>query len=133
MCGMSNTEGKLRVGSKYEADIYTDRHESRIFARAVNQSIPNGAEAHARRLVACWNQCEGQTTEKLESDTAQGYSAYEHVAELVAQRDELLKDMEFINIASCYASEENTDMYREALMLIGNKARAAVEKAKGKA
>lgn len=51
-------------------------------------------EANARRLVACWNACEGLTTETLEvagSGIAPSLNEiFEEHGELMAQRDELL-------------------------------------------
>lgn len=62
-------------------------------------AFPGGADgqpqqANARRLVACWNTCEGYETEELEriAQSPAGMRAYsvETVAALTAQRDELL-------------------------------------------
>jgi hypothetical protein len=50
------------------------------------EGCPN-PEANARRLVACWNACEGVPTEMLEEYPAP-------FTELHAQRDELLEALE---------------------------------------
>lgn len=62
---MSHTQGKLRIGKKYTTDIYADRAGHAI-ARTVNPQSAYEDEANARRLVACWNACEGIGTEDLE-------------------------------------------------------------------
>lgn len=47
--------------------------------------------ANARRLVACWNVCDGMSTESLELMPGQFFKPpYQRLAELEAQRDELL-------------------------------------------
>lgn len=54
---------------------------------------PGMREANARRLAACWNACEGISTEALESDGNLGngwkLATYE-MRDAIAQRDELL-------------------------------------------
>lgn len=62
---MSHTQGKLRVGTKYATDIYADRAGHAI-ARTVNPQVTAEDDANARRLVACWNACDGLSTEFLE-------------------------------------------------------------------
>jgi hypothetical protein len=57
-------------------------------------------EEKARRLVACWNACEGLPTEKLEGTNA-GAAAYKIIVQLERQLDEavaLLRDevLEFV-------------------------------------
>ncbi len=54
-------------------------------------------------------------------------------ARVIAAAPELLEALSKINDAACYASEENTDAMKEALLLIGNLARAAIAKAEGQA
>lgn len=49
-------------------------------------------EANARRLVACWNACEGIDTEYLEGDE----SLPHYARRLMTQRDELLAALEKI-------------------------------------
>lgn len=51
---------------------------------------PGMREANARRLVACWNACEGIDTEYLEGDD----SLPHYARRLMAQRDELLAELE---------------------------------------
>ena len=49
------------------------------------------AEANARRLVACWNACEGMTTDELEEIAQTGgmLGPREDVAKIAEQRDKL--------------------------------------------
>lgn len=47
------------------------------------------AEANVRRIVACVNACEGVSTERLENNYGQGYSAHDEVKDLRQQRDNL--------------------------------------------
>lgn len=77
-------------------------------------------EANARRLVACWNACEGSTTESLE---LLGSDYIKPLVDLIRQRDELL--------AALY---EATDlMGRADLATISHlpKYRALIAKVKG--
>lgn len=48
-------------------------------------------EATARRLVACWNACEGLSTEDIEQFTPIAVLVSTKVSELMFQRDELLE------------------------------------------
>lgn len=68
------------------AAVGAERHEAAVYVFLCEDS--------ARRLAACWNACEGVSTERLESDTAQGYEPWGHVQHLQAQRDELLAAFE---------------------------------------
>lgn len=51
----------------------------------VNQS------ANARRMVACWNACDGIQTEKLEKAAGDHSPVFALLMETAAERDELLK------------------------------------------
>ena len=53
-------------------------------------------------------------------------------ARLIAAAPELLQALIGINEVACYASEENPDAIKDAMLLIGRKARAAIAKAEGK-
>lgn len=83
----------------------------------------------ARRLVACWNWCEGQETEGLELSIKIGRTAKDFINEaytkeltLIAQRDELLAALKLIR------SAESTGC---ALEYVKGIARAAIAKAEG--
>jgi hypothetical protein len=79
-----HTEGKLEIigeqgtalwaGALLIATMYEPRTRHAL------------ARANARRLVACWNACEGIPTEDLESKVVVGF-----MADLKRQRDELVE------------------------------------------
>lgn len=79
-----HTQGRLY------ADKLQDRDACNVFAHGGTSALFTiSPESKARRLVACWNACEGYPTEVLEhvastEDTLAGRFI------LVAQRDELL-------------------------------------------
>lgn len=135
---MSHTQGKLHFTEEPASEI-NDWVTSHVVRAPVNNfplavlSNYSGTEreANARRLVACWNACDGVLTEDVEAITGMD-SFIVKFNEYKAQRNELLEALKFINMASCYASEENTDMYKDALLLIGNKARTTIQKTEGK-
>lgn len=75
-----HTPGRLKVFSAYA----TPEIRTQDDAFVANTSPYN--EANARRLVACWNACEGIDTEYLEGDE----SLPHYARRLMTQRDELL-------------------------------------------
>jgi hypothetical protein len=83
------------------------------------------SEANARRLVACWNACEGISTESLETEVSAAMGWTRTASKLIAmttQRNELLEALQgFVEHGTCFDRE---DM---------RKARAAIAKATGKA
>lgn len=80
------------------------------------------SEEDARRLVACWNACEGISTDNLEANLPVKELATRYNANL-RQRDELL---EALKLADCLLSGAN--MNREA---VERKVRAAIAKVTG--
>jgi len=108
---MEHTQGKLtfRGFSIYAADGKTPVADTCLTA-----SVAQHDEANARRLVACWNACEGVSTEWLEAQTDPDseelfgkvapldkrlQSAMQEIAALKAQRDELLAGLQLAYIA----------------------------------
>jgi hypothetical protein len=92
-----HTQGQLHVGG--DGTIVYDKDGWGVCNATVfhgRQAGPEVAREHASRLVACWNACEGVSTEDLE--TAPGYKAaidgfweQRGIAQQArAQRDELL-------------------------------------------
>jgi hypothetical protein len=86
---VSHTEGKLHY--QEESDAYT--HIARDVNGRIIFSTPQGSkgtdEANARRLVACWNACEGLPQDALDGGwTAAGISQY--AKRLEGERDELM-------------------------------------------
>lgn len=92
---MSHTKGKLRIGTKYTTDIYADRAGHAI-ARTVNPQSAYEDEANARRLVACWNACDGMRLEDIEALSAIGNGVASLIVygdDIKKQRDELLREL----------------------------------------
>lgn len=107
-------------------------------------------EANARRIVACWNACEGLRTESLERMPGTFAQAMIHnnflelwseYADAKAQRDELLNALrdalqglqrEYVNLAMTYEGTpyENDRAFMEIKERYEN-ARAAIAKATG--
>ena len=92
-----HTQGKLKVVSTYAIPEIRDQEDHFVFAAgsASPQSFVN-----ARRLVACWNACEGISTDLLENLTLTGDTIAARLKlrdaterELAAQRDELLRQI----------------------------------------
>jgi hypothetical protein len=69
-----------------------DRGWEVAFEPGLEQLCQDISEANARRLVACWNACEGISTEALEGDDAPR-KLREDRDLLLAQRDELLAQL----------------------------------------
>lgn len=92
---MSHTQGKLSISDIGVGFEIQDEEESVIFQA---QQVPkdrghNRRIANARRLVACWNACDGIGTEELEAGSIQ---------KLREQRDELLAALKAIRNASSH-------------------------------
>ena len=83
-----HTAGRVRVQHPYAGD----RGWEVAFEPGLEQLCQDISEANARRLVACWNACEGISTEALEGDDAPR-KLREDRDLLLAQRDELLAQL----------------------------------------
>lgn len=91
-----HTQGRLEVVDSRRISIVLPNEigggfDSHCVALAFNTDGRLDADANARRLVACWNACEGAKTEDLE---ALGPQFIEPVIKLIDQRDELLVSLE---------------------------------------
>lgn len=94
-----HTPGRLHIG-KTVASQYTlyDEHGQRVAnsfeSVMVSQRSDGECEANARRLVACWNACEGLDTETLELMASGNAPSLREIfgehGQLWGQRDELL-------------------------------------------
>lgn len=80
-------------------------------------------KVNARRLVACWNACEGLPTAWIEGGAA---DILEHAKSLKSQRDELLATLKEL-LSGIFDGPDESDAAR----LIA-KARAAIAKAEAK-
>lgn len=99
-------------------------------AQTISNSSPEGMErarrgeheANARRLAACWNACEGLSTEHLEQHGLPGFA--QAISDLRAQRDELLEALRFIaNVTECGVTANDCQIH--------DRASAAIRKATG--
>jgi hypothetical protein len=75
----------LMIGSRIVANVNTESGVDTSKAPSIAFK-PMPAEANARRLVACWNACEGLHTESLE----RGKPLADQLVDALTQRDELL-------------------------------------------
>ena len=115
MSNAPHTQGSIRVNSNKTAIVHSD--DGRI-ACPPNHSQRWAWDENARRLVACWNACEGSSTEWLEFQTnpdaieqfgrrepfeTRYRTALQNGVKAVEQRDELLKALKgllaVVNIA----------------------------------
>jgi hypothetical protein len=82
---MSHTPGNLAVSGRY-----IKNKNSMPVAWMTGQMMLKEKQANARRLVACWNACEGLETDQIDL-IADSFEA------MKAQRDELLAALKTIN------------------------------------
>ena len=86
-----HTPGRLIVRNGYS--LYAADGKTPVADTCLTNSVPDNDEANARRLVACWNACEGISTDALERlGTLDRARVDLDVirAQAIAQRDELL-------------------------------------------
>lgn len=82
---------KGRLAANYLGGIFGGTANG-LVAQVTKTANPNVCAADARRLVACWNACDGIETADLERATASGNLAVfgQH---LMRDRDELIADL----------------------------------------
>ena len=125
-----HTPGRLK---NVKHSIYSDAGYSIALTLLTRSSLgEEHDEANARRLVACWNACDGLSTEHIEAigtrgDTLAGMllAFRESESELMAQRNELLEALKHIEGVAL------ADEWRD-LPEIAKHARAAIQKVEGK-
>jgi hypothetical protein len=81
-----HTQGRLHVAGQDKVQIRSEKHQ---VAKAWSFAGKTGQE-NARRLVACWNACEGLHTESLERNKPLG----DQLVDAINQRDEVLAALE---------------------------------------
>ncbi len=136
------TPGRLKMQNPHDGE----RGFEIALEPGLEQVCQNVTEANARRLVACWNACEGIDTEHLENidmlgETLAGRFAAFHASEreLMDTRDELLEALKECVEDSEQAVGEYVEKYGEtyrpqrlqAMRDTVTKARAAIAKAEG--
>ena len=122
------TPGRLKMQNPHDGE----RGFEIALEPGLEQVCQDVTEANARRLVACWNACEGIDTEHLENidmlgETLAGRFAAFHASEreLMDTRDELLEALKHIEGVAL------ADEWRD-LPEIAKHARAAIQKVEGK-
>lgn len=101
-----HTPGRLVVRGGYS--IYTEGLTPVADTCIWNSETAND-EANARRLAACWNACDGISTENLESNRPVKELAELCNAEL-SQRDELLKARQVLGEENIALKHQQADM-----------------------
>ena len=98
----------------------------------ITWSIGRKSEANARRLVACWNACEGISTEALEMLLV-GSESLPHTIEVIRdQRSDLLEAaMELKDVCNRPSSARTRSYAWKKLDKAIAKARAGIKKARG--
>ena len=137
---MEHTQGRLRASTNVGANLRSYSQSAAITSEDVSSfggtqlvagcfgDVLGGeaqAAANARRLVACWNACEGVPTELLELHGAKMIPPELPYAALEAQRDELLAELEAL---ATWASTKTTDGVHRGHHI--GKARALIAKHK---
>ena len=103
-----HTPGRLIVRNGYS--LYAADGKTPVADTCLTNSVPDNDEANARRLVACWNACEGLPDEFLNSNPIKQLvqSLWDRNSELEGQRDELLAALRGL-VASCDTGERGPD------------------------
>lgn len=136
-----HTPGLWAVNPLRPNQICTADGSLEIASATVQYSVPT-AIANARRIVACWNACDGISTENLEENRPVQWLA-EQYNEVVKQCDELQASLIASGIrlhevaTACATAEQQRDGLLEDLVAefgvcgLTEKARAAIAKATG--
>jgi len=88
-----NTKGRLSIKENGDANSYALLDESGKWLLSVlhnGEKLTSVQRETMRRVAACWNACEGISTDNLEDNRAVAWLAQRY-NEAVKQRDELLK------------------------------------------
>jgi hypothetical protein len=83
---MNHTKGKLKVRGYYAVNELGRA----VFDCGCVPMEDEEIKANARRLVACWNACDGVSTESLETGELNVFDLTDRNVELANERDELL-------------------------------------------
>ena len=107
---MSHTKGKLSL-DKY-GNIKTEGADD-FRLNGATLSSSSLAVANTRRLVACWNACDGLPTKKLEDVRDWEKAGIETANTLRKERDELLAVLKKVDVI-CDESKSILAKYKEA-------------------
>ena len=103
-----HTQGRLHVAGQDKVQIRSDKHQ---IAKAWSFAGKTGQE-NARRLVACWNACEGISTDELETTGGAAVGWTRTASKLIhatTQRDELLAALKLARGALRQAATDVSD------------------------
>jgi uncharacterized protein (DUF1810 family) len=114
-----HTQGRLHVGEMHAGGRIALMSERFTIADVLSAFSSGVDEANARRLVACWNACEGIPTDWMEkhafgSIDATLQSAMSQVADARAQRDQLLAALRNY-VDGCSMSVDASTVARSAI------------------
>lgn len=105
MSNEKHTQGELKA---YPIELrhglpYTPVAINTLIAKVYSEAFGNHleSEANARRIAACWNACDGISTENLEQNIAIKELANRYNT-VIAQRDELLQGLK--NLKRAYVN-----------------------------
>lgn len=110
-----HTPGRLTVHSTLPKVIFTPDGQLCI-AKTFNCVPEDEAVANARRLVACWNACDGLSTDQIESMVNMAAFFFKHI-ELMAERDKLLAAIDVYDKAVDRTGEANENLFEQGLKM----------------
>ena len=127
-----NTQGRLSIKENGDANSYALLDESGKWLLSVlhnGEKLTSVQRETMRRVAACWNACEGISTDELEEIASTGgmLGPREDVARIAKQRDELLEAMKTFVSATITDTGQIIGLMREDF----DKARTAILKATG--
>jgi len=100
-----HTEGKLTISPDLRWIIGADGNRVASTGGALTRSLEQN-EANARRLVACWNACDGLPQDALDGGwTASGLSKFAHGLEISLERMAKERD-ELVSVLRSYRGSE---------------------------
>ena len=127
-----NTQGRLSIKENGDANSYALLDESGNWLLSIlhnGEKLTSVQRETMRRVAACWNACEGISTDELEEIASTGgmLGPREDVARIAKQRDELLEAMKTFVSATITDTGQIIGLMREDF----DKARTAILKATG--
>ena len=127
-----NTKGRLSIKENGDANSYALLDESGNWLLSIlhnGEKLTSVQRETMRRVAACWNACEGISTDELEEIASTGgmLGPREDVARIAKQRDELLEAMKTFVSATITDTGQIIGLMREDF----DKARTAILKATG--
>ncbi len=126
----AHTPGRLKVRGGFS--IYADDGKTHVADTCLTNSVPDNDEANARRLVACWNACEGLSTEALEAYGDKRKHPFKDLfLDMEQKENELLAALKVLVPILGEWHEENPDHVGHKEVPALKVARAAIAKVEG--